>query len=331
MLTDVAAREAYHLLLLEFLLQRLGPRLILKGGVNLRLFFGSPRYSQDIDFDAEPQARDAVRAAIRGALADSQLRRRCAEMGVGTVEAPERPQKDSETTLRFKFLLVSSAGVPRNTKVEVSFRPRPPLDTPAEEAAPPALVDRYRSEPARPRIARRRGRGTSAGHGAEAAPEAEAVEAQAAESPAVMPLVVPHYRRLPALRQKIGALALRSEVQARDVFDLGVLADGSAGAIGEADAAELRQALPDSILRKAAARALEIPYDEYRDKVLYFLDAPDRARVEAPEAWEERCLRAAELAEHLLALPGPAWVPWYPDEPRPEGRPAAGTDVLAGA
>jgi hypothetical protein len=58
MLTDTEAREAVHVLLLSKLAQELRPgAFVLKGGVNLRLFFDSPRYSEDMDLDHRPEAR----------------------------------------------------------------------------------------------------------------------------------------------------------------------------------------------------------------------------------------------------------------------------------
>ena len=42
--------EAFHLLFLERLLKLADPKLfVLKGGVNLRFFYGDPRYSEDMD------------------------------------------------------------------------------------------------------------------------------------------------------------------------------------------------------------------------------------------------------------------------------------------
>ncbi|MES2521920.1 MAG: nucleotidyl transferase AbiEii/AbiGii toxin family protein [Gemmatimonadota bacterium] len=306
MLSDVAAREAFHVLLLEFLLKRIPTGLVLKGGVNLRLFFGSPRYSQDIDFDAEPRLRDAVRSAIRSGLKDPHLRQHFVDLGGADIRATETPQKNTETTLRFKFGVVSGGGVDLPTKVEVSFRPRPALDVADEDAAPAGLVDRFRLPlPSLDAASRRRGRDRRTDASARGADT---------PGPSHGALIVRHYRRLAALRQKVGALALRNEVQARDVFDLGVL---DAAAMSAAEAARLREALPDSVLQKAAARAFEIPYEAYEDKVLAFLDPTDRARYAPPNQWDEQCLFAHELAQQLLALPGPAWVPWYPDEAKP--------------
>ena len=50
--SDTQKREVFHFLFLEELLKISDPRLyVLKGGVNLRFFFKSPRYSLDMDLD----------------------------------------------------------------------------------------------------------------------------------------------------------------------------------------------------------------------------------------------------------------------------------------
>ena len=50
MYTPHQQREIFHLLFLERLLKVSDPRaFVLKGGANLRFFFGSPRYSEDLD------------------------------------------------------------------------------------------------------------------------------------------------------------------------------------------------------------------------------------------------------------------------------------------
>jgi hypothetical protein len=293
MLSDVVAREVFHVLLLEHLTQQLGQRLVLKGGVNLRLFFGSPRYSQDIDFDAAPDVRSAAKAAISKSLRDPYLRRRFVQLGGGDIRLPDKPSTDTETTLRYKFGVVTSGGIDLPTKIEVSFRPRPALDTAIIEGVASALVDGYRS-PADIRSVGVRARGAT---------------------PALPLLMVPHYGRLPAIRQKIGALALRTEIQSRDIFDLGVL---DAVRLDTADAVLLRKNLTASVLREAAARALEIPFAAYRDEVLAYLDPADRSRYDTDQIWDDLSLSAYALAEQLRQLSGPSKLPWYRADMRPE-------------
>ena len=291
MLTPVSAREAFHVLLLEYLIARLRSELpsafALKGGVNLRLYFGSPRYSQDIDFDAEPRLRSAMRGAIRQGLQDPEIRRAFVELGGDDIRVPIDPVKDTATTLRFKFGVVLG-GVDHPTKIEVSFRARPALDVAVAEAAPSSLVDPYRVPATILAPTPHRARGQRPMLVAAPVPPA--------------PLVLPHYPRLPALRQKIAALAGRTEVQARDIFDLSVL---GAGDIDAVEAGRLRAALPTATLTEAQARTFQITYAEYRDQVLEYLEPADRAAFEGPGRWDELCLTAGSLIERLLAIPDP--------------------------
>jgi hypothetical protein len=118
-LSHLEAREAFH----TFLLLRLAGTLPrgtwrVKGGVNLRLF-GSIRYSEDMDLDAEPRARDALKRETRKAIADPHLRARLIKLGIRDVRQDGRViHKDTETTLRIKMQLVAQGGVPFPTKLE---------------------------------------------------------------------------------------------------------------------------------------------------------------------------------------------------------------------
>jgi hypothetical protein len=75
------------------------------------------------------------------------------------------------------------------------------------------------------------------------------------------PLLLPSYTRPAAIRQKINALASRTHVQARDVFDLHVLGDGTLRGI---DTGFLRRWLDDATLRSARPSARSIPRRVFR-------------------------------------------------------------------
>lgn len=263
-LSDIEAREAFHTLLLKQFGETLPQDAWrVKGGVNLRLFFGSIRYSEDMDIDADQRARDALKRETRKVMTDSHVRSRLVRLGIREVRQEGRPiHKDTETTLRIKMQLVTQGGVPLPTKLEVSFRPGCADDEALEEEADPRIVGRYLDAGDRP-------------------------------------LMVPHYTRLAAVRQKLAALALRTQVQARDVFDLFALTRGTLNGL---DLPLLRRNLADATLEEARSRAYEIPYDAYAGKVLEFLEEADRATW--ADRWDEQRIFVAELAEALLALPG---------------------------
>lgn len=182
MLSGTQAREVVHLLLLERLVALHDGRAVtLKGGVNLRMFFGSPRYSEDIDLDGARGRSAAIRGSIKAAFDDRELLGVLRGLGIRGLDPGQGPNKDTRTTFRYKFGVLMPGQVRYPTKIEVSFRDPDPRD-PVTVAAPGReIVRRY---------------GVAAD------------------------LDVPHYDRPAAVRQKIEALGGRRAVQARDVFDL---------------------------------------------------------------------------------------------------------------
>jgi predicted nucleotidyltransferase component of viral defense system len=61
--TDAQTIESFHLLFLQVLTASRQDWFVLKGGANIRYFFGSNRYSNDIDLDiVEREAWSAKRS-----------------------------------------------------------------------------------------------------------------------------------------------------------------------------------------------------------------------------------------------------------------------------
>ena len=117
-------RELFHLEVLRRLAQKLKPgQYALKGGVNMRFFFGSPRYSEDMDLDVKGVGIGILRDAVMAIITAPSLRETLASFGVRTVVAPDITKaKQTETTQRFKIHLITSAGEDLFTKVEFSRR-----------------------------------------------------------------------------------------------------------------------------------------------------------------------------------------------------------------
>ena len=120
---------------------------------------------------------------MKGIFDDREFTRHLHRFGIRGLDPGEGPNKDTETTFRYKFGVIVGGGVRYPTKVEVSFRERHAADRTVFEAPDPRVLKTY---------------------GLDA-------------------LEVRHYVREAAVRQKIEALGGRREVQARDVFDLYVL------------------------------------------------------------------------------------------------------------
>jgi predicted nucleotidyltransferase component of viral defense system len=122
-ISDRDAVEVFHLAFLAGLGAASDKRpLVVKGGANLRFFFASPRYSEDMDFDVtagfEPhQVRDRVEKILASPALKATLRTQ--GLSVARASAP----KQTETTQRWKVGLdVVGRALPVATKLEFSHR-----------------------------------------------------------------------------------------------------------------------------------------------------------------------------------------------------------------
>jgi len=249
-LSDRQAIEVFHLLFLRAITS--GPQkahLVVKGGCNLRFFFGSVRYSQDLDLDVSIVAKETLRKNVDKVLAAPLLLRPLAAYGL-EIQAASSP-KQTDTTQRWKLALrTEGRSLPLQTKIEFSRRGE--AEEFRLESVDTALAHRYR----------------------------------------MTPPLANHYLLPAAIRQKIRALAGRTEVQARDVFDLALLFARARGKI-ESRAADKK------MYGKAAERALAIPYDDYTAQVVAYL-SPEEAEPHASrEAWTAQQLQVVDTLERL--------------------------------
>ena len=209
MLSDTQLREVFHLCFLHRLLKMSDINLyVLKGGVNLRFFFGSPRYSEDMDLDVTAGSVATLKKNGYKILGDGAFQRSLRVFDIDAIDVNDPAKaKHTETTQRFGCSLVRGSGVRLPTKVEFSRRADDPGD-----AAPSELIDAAIARPYRRLAFRCR-----------------------------------HYKGSAALVQKIQALANRAVTQARDVFDLGILIRGghlgTAIAEGALEKAPVQQAI----------------------------------------------------------------------------------------
>lgn len=94
------------------------------------------------------------------------------------------------------------------------------------------------------------------------------------------PVIVQHYTVHAAFAQKVSALALREQVQARDVFDLKLL-QNAGGA---------EQPLPTKVTANLAAaieHALEVDYDAFAGQVLAFLEPEYQEQYGSRKVWAQ--------------------------------------------
>ena len=187
MLTDTQLREVFHFCFLERLLKISSLDMyVLKGGVNLRFFFHSPRYSEDMDLDVLAGNVATLKKNGYKILRDSAFKRGLRTYGIADIELNDPAKaRHTETTQRFRVGLITPAGLRLPTRVEFSRRLNP-SDKPVMAMIDPEIARQYHKLSYR----------------------------------------CQHYPGEFAVLQKIQALAGRSVTQARDVFDLGVLHAG---------------------------------------------------------------------------------------------------------
>lgn len=224
---------------------------IVKGGVNLRAWFGNRRYSEDLDLDTVGSAPHVLRERFDKLLSARPFGDLLASQGLRLVRVSK--PKQTEITQRWKLELgAAGVSVPLHTKVEFSRR-----GTRDEE---------YALEPVRSDIVRPYG---------------------------VPAPTVNHYTARAAIRQKIRALAGRSETQARDVWDLDHLLRTT-----KADPRPLpegvRKALP-----RAVEQALSLGYDVFKAQVVPYLSQEDQTIYGTRDAWDRMCELVAERLEEF--------------------------------
>jgi hypothetical protein len=247
-LSDRQAVELFHLHFVRLLCA--GPSkgsFAIKGGCNLRFFFESVRYSEDMDIDVAGlpvhALKEKLSAVLSGAPLSLALRSR--GIAVASVSAP----KQTETTQRWKVgLSAEGHAIPLHTKIE--FSRRPTTEESRVEAIAPSILAEHR----------------------------------------LMPFLAPHYPLAAALRQKVGALAGRTVVQARDVFDLGVLFARSGGKL---DALQPIR----SILPKAIERAMDVSYADFRSQVGSYLQPDHLDTYGSREAWDALQMQVVDSLE----------------------------------
>lgn len=139
--TDAQVIELFHLAFFQVLQARLDQaRYVVKGGANLRYFFESLRYSEDVDLDGIDIESWRLEEKIDAVLASSamELLLRAADL---TVEQVTKP-KQTETTQRWKpSIAVGGRRAPLRTKIEFSHREDDPRRI--LEAVPDRVVAPY--------------------------------------------------------------------------------------------------------------------------------------------------------------------------------------------
>lgn len=131
--------ECFHLVLLRLMESRVDRTgWAVKGGVNLRAWFGSIRYSEDMDLDVFGLSAHSLRERVDKLLLSPALRDTLASQRLELTRTSK--PKQTETTQRWKFeLRAEGLALPIHTRIEFSRR---------------GASEEYRLEPVRPEVVR---------------------------------------------------------------------------------------------------------------------------------------------------------------------------------
>jgi len=124
MYTHLELREVFHLEFLRWFGRKVKSEYYaVKGGVNLRFFYKSIRYSEDMDIDAYGIRKDVLMDMVMQVLGSPSFQTTLKPFGIERVVPPDISKaKQTETTQRFKAHLVTYAGEDLFTKIEFSRR-----------------------------------------------------------------------------------------------------------------------------------------------------------------------------------------------------------------
>lgn len=158
MYTSLQQREIFHLIFLGLFARRMRPDLYaLKGGVNLRFYYQSPRYSEDMDLDIHKVPVHRLKKIVMDILTSKTLLTVLKPFQIEAIRPPDiQKAKQTETVQRFKVHLRTAAGEDLFTKIEFSRRRlhkdirQEPIDHSIVFAykQPPLIIPHYPAEAA---------------------------------------------------------------------------------------------------------------------------------------------------------------------------------------
>ena len=251
--TPLQIREIFHLEFLRLFSRKMtADQYVLKGGVNLRFFFKSIRYSEDMDIDIQRAGVEKVKKVSMDILSSKGFSDTLRFFGVGEIVPPDIAKaKQTDTTQRFKVHLITSAGQDLFTKIEFSRR---------------GLKGKVVVEPVPVGILR---------------------------SYKMPPLLIPHYDTATAVQQKIQALAHRTVLQARDIFDLFLLSS-------QLEVSQLENVwVSKADLATAMDNVFLAEFPLFRDSVVAYLDPEDQKAYSSSAAWDEAKLKVSHFLEEF--------------------------------
>ena len=249
-------REIFHLEFLRWFTRKTKAKYyVLKGGTNLRFFFNSFRYSEDMDLDINGVEVNSLKDIVMKILQLPSFLDTFKPFGIEEIVPPEITHaKQTTTTQRFKIHLITSAGEDLFTKIEFSRRDM------SEGIVVQSILD------------------------------------SVLRTYKLVPLITPHYDASSTTIQKIIAVASRSVIQARDIFDLYVLSSQ----YGRPEIYKSKILKKDK-LDKAYENLFSVTFEQFRDSVVLFLPYEEQTIYGTTLFWDEIKLKVANLIEDLMS------------------------------
>jgi predicted nucleotidyltransferase component of viral defense system len=246
--------ELFHLLFLSQFGRKLDKKLYaIKGGCNMRFYFNSIRYSEDLDIDVQIISKDTLYKNVNQILNAMPFRSILQTHGIEILNISTLNQ--TPTTQRWKISLKSLASIlPIQTKIEFS----------------------------------RRKFGSSV--------HFEAINSQVLKQYSLIPIMANHYSIESMYEQKILALALRHETQARDIFDLYLLL-GQGIDVNLLDKEAIQQ------LSIAKTNAMSISFSDFKGQVIAYLPEDYQEQYDSPSVWNsiiEKVIQALDECKHEI-------------------------------
>ena len=137
--------ELFHLLFLRHMNERLEKGLYaVKGGCNLRFFFKSIRYSEDLDIDVRTVAKETLRNKINKIFESQSFQQTLSTRGMEIVKISEA--KQTETTQRWK-LSIKLIDTPISLPTKIEFSRRGMDEAFVFEPVDPELIQRHQLYP----------------------------------------------------------------------------------------------------------------------------------------------------------------------------------------
>lgn len=206
----------------------------IKGGCNLRFFFNSQRYSEDLDIDVQTIQKETLKKKVDKILDSQALLKTLSPYGIERLECSA--PKQTGTTQRWKIgVHAQNREMPLHTKIEFSRR------------------------------------------SSKFEPELQMLSLEVTQRYGLPPTRLSHYPFNEAIHQKILALAHRSQVQSRDIFDIYHLLHLSKPQLVIND---------QQSLLKAQENLCAVKYEDFLSQVVTFLAPSEQATYSDSKIWE---------------------------------------------